>query len=104
MTGPEPGREWSEPVDVDDTARCPLGVRCESCGVEGQDLAVETADLGRLGVACLTMCPRCAASSTPPPVAVSTAARLVMQHAMHLGITADDMADLHTPGWRAERW
>ena len=29
-------------VNLDDVSRCPLGVRCESCGVERDDLAVCT--------------------------------------------------------------
>ena len=29
-------------VDLDDISPCPLGVRCESCGVERDDLAVCT--------------------------------------------------------------
>jgi hypothetical protein len=74
-----------------DTSRCPLGTRCECCGVEGDDLAVVATDLGGIGIACLTMCRRCADSAVSPPVAVSTAARLVMQHSMHLGIAADGM-------------
>lgn len=79
-------------IDLDHTGNCPLGHRCESCGVERDDLAVETAGLGRLGVACLTLCPPCAGSGITPPVAVSTAVRLVGQHCQHLGITVDDMA------------
>ncbi len=84
---------------LDDTSRCPTGVRCESCGVEegivvavGQlaHLEVVTADLAGLGVACLTMCARCGESEVAPPVSVATAARLVLQHAMHLGVTVDD--------------
>lgn len=82
---------------LDDTSRCPLGVRCESCGTETGVLRVETVGLGALGVACLTMCRRCAASTVSPPVAVGTATRLVLQHTMHLRITADDMAIMHVP-------
>lgn len=78
-------------VDLDDVSRCPLGALCESCG-EGDDLAVETVRLGSLGVGCLTLCVRCRRSSTAPPVSVGTAARLVVQHAGHLGLTADEMA------------
>ena len=81
-------------VDLDDTTGCPLGVRCEACGAETEGLAVVTAELGALGVACLTMCARCASSGVAPPVAVTTAARLVAQHAGHLGIDLDEMADL----------
>jgi hypothetical protein len=40
-------------VNLDDTSRCPLGGRCESCGVERDDLAVSTATTP-LGVLCLT--------------------------------------------------
>ena len=46
-------------VNLDDTSRCPLGHRCEACGVERDDLAVCTAVMDRIGV---TMCPRCANS------------------------------------------
>ena len=79
-------------LDLDDTSRCPLGVRCECCGVERDDLAVCTVALDRLGVACLTLCPRCAGSGVVPPVSVGTAVRLAAQHCGHLGITVDEMA------------
>lgn len=78
-------------VDVDDVSRCPLGHRCESCGTEHGGLKVRTAGTP-LGVFCVTLCPRCAASDTPPPVAVGTAVRLVMQHCEHLDIDVDQMA------------
>ncbi len=58
--------------DLDDTSRCPLGVRCEACGVEGDDLAVGTATTA-LGVLCLTLCPRCGTAAMAPPVSVGTA-------------------------------
>lgn len=80
-------------TDLYDTAGCPLGVRCESCGAERNDLDVATARTP-LGVLCLTLCPRCAASEMAPPVAVGTAARLVAQHCGHLGTDLDVMADL----------
>jgi hypothetical protein len=80
------------PLDLDNTAGCPLGMRCESCGVERDDLRLETASGSRLGVMCLTLCPRCADSDVIPPVSVSTAARLVGQHCAHLGIDLEDMA------------
>jgi hypothetical protein len=82
----------SSMVDLDNTANCPVGHRCESCGVESGDLAVETATSGRLGVLCLTLCRRCASFDDQIPVSVGTAVRLVMQHCQHLGITADEMA------------
>ena len=78
-------------VDLDDVSRCPLGHRCEACGAERDDLAVCTAVMGRIGIACLTMCPRCANSGVVPPVSIGTAVRLTMQHCLHLGITVDDM-------------
>lgn len=74
--------------DPDDTSCCPVGERCECCGIERDDLAVVTSNLGSVGVACLTMCPSCAASAVPPPVTIRTAARLVLQHAVHVGIAA----------------
>lgn len=78
-------------IDLDDTSGCPLGHRCESCGVERDDLAVSTASTP-LGVLCLTLCPRCAAFDGLPSVSVGTAVRLVGQHAEHLGIDVDEMA------------
>lgn len=82
----------SRPVDPDDTSRCPLGVRCESCGAEGRDLAVVAVTIDPLGVACLTMCPPCAASTVAPPITIATAVRLAAQHAQHLGIDLDGTA------------
>jgi hypothetical protein len=54
---PEPRQH----IDLDDTAGCPLGRRCESCGTEAGPLAVETGSAARLGVLCMTLCRRCAA-------------------------------------------
>ena len=79
-------------IDLDDVSNCPRGHRCESCGAERDDLAVQIVKLARLGVACLTLCPRCADSGVVPPVAVGTAVRLVAQHCAHLGIDVDQMA------------
>jgi hypothetical protein len=45
------------------------------------------------GVMCLMVCRRCAAFGMAPPVAVGTAVRLVGQHAEHLGIDVDEMAE-----------
>lgn len=84
--------------NLDDITRCPLGHRCESCGAERDDLAVDTATTP-LGVLCLTLCPRCAAATAAPPVAVGTANRLVLAHCDHLGIDPDQMA----AALRAER-
>lgn len=79
-------------VNLDDVSRCPLGLRCESCGAESGDVTVATADLGRLGVACFSLCARCRRSTVPPRIAVGTAMRLVGQHCVHLGIDVDQMA------------
>lgn len=79
-------------INLDDTSNCPVGVRCEACGIEGSDLAVHTAALAPLGIACLTLCARCADSDMAPPVSVGTAVRLVNQHCRHLGIDVDQMA------------
>lgn len=81
-------------IDLDDTSGCPVGgSRCESCGAERDDLRVETATLGRLGVACFLLCPRCGDSGVVPNVAVGTAMRFVGQHCEHLGIDLDQMAE-----------
>jgi hypothetical protein len=53
------GRSAVMAVDLGNISSCPLGVRCESCGVERDDLAVCTGRVRRLGVACLT-CARAA--------------------------------------------
>src|SRR5689334_7539277 len=79
-------------TDVHDVSPCPLGHRCESCGVESSDLAVTTASTP-LGVLCVSLCPTCLASGIAPPIAIGTAVRLVAAHCEHLGITVDDMAD-----------
>ena len=79
-------------VDLDDTSGCPVGHRCKSCGTGRDNLAVETATSDRLGVMCLKLCRRCAAFDDQIPVSVSTAARLVGQHAQHSPITVDKMA------------
>lgn len=79
-------------VDPSNTARCPRGRRCESCGSEGGRLTVQTVSIARLGVMCLTLCGRCAGSGVVPPVAVATAVRLVGQHSVHLGTDLDEAA------------
>jgi hypothetical protein len=71
----------------DETA-CPLGGRCESCGSAGSGLAVSV--LPVLGeTLCLTLCPACRSSGTLPSILVSTAAKLVQQHAAHLACVAE---------------
>lgn len=77
--------------DLDNVDNCPIGFRCESCGIESSDLTVEPIDV-RLGIACMTICADCFASEITPPITVGTAARLVGQHCGHLGIDLDEMA------------
>ena len=79
-------------MNLDDVSRCPLGVRCESCGTEHADLQVRTVTTP-LGVMCLTLCPRCANSGVVPPVSIGTAVRLTAQHCEHLGCDLDEMAE-----------
>lgn len=78
---------------LDDTTRCPVGVRCEVDGSERPDLIVATFATP-MGPMCLTVCPDHAMPEMPPPVTWSTAARLVAQHAAHIGLTIDEMNEL----------
>lgn len=91
MAGSEPAQ------NLDDTSRCPLGVRCECCGADGSDLSLVTSDLGSVGVAYLTMCSSCAASAVSPPVAVGTAVRLVLQHVGVDGMDGRELFARYTP-------
>ena len=70
----------------------PLGRAVRIVRPRGHDRRACTVALDRLGVACLTLCPRCAGSDVVPSVSVGTAVRLTLQHCLHLGITADDIA------------
>lgn len=93
-------------IDLDEIAGCPLGVRCECCGLEATDpdddladrragsveLRVATTHLGPMGVSCLTVCGQCRDSGDFPSVSIVAAARLVCRHAEHLGIDLDQMA------------
>jgi hypothetical protein len=75
--------EPTDGAEVGETSRCPLGHRCESCGTAAPALAVQVLPvLGR--ELCLTLCPKCRASGMLPSILVSTAARLVAQHADHV--------------------
>lgn len=69
---------------LEDTTRCPLGHRCESCGAESPGLEVEIVPTP-LGSLCLTLCRRCAAFDDVLPISVSTAVRLGAQHTEHVG-------------------
>ena len=74
------------------TAYCPLGFRCEHCGMERDGMAVIALQL-RAGVACLTLCPKCivlpALLAVParPAITMITARHLVADHAAHLSIS-----------------
>lgn len=71
------------PRDASGTDFCPLGHRCESCGTESTRLSVVTREV--LGTTlCLTMCPVCAGSGSPPQIMLSTAERLAAAHVSHL--------------------
>ena len=78
---------------LEDTTRCPVGVRCEVDGTERQDLIVATFATP-MGFMCLTTCPDHAMPDMAPPVCWSTAARLVEQHAAHVGLTIDEMNEV----------
>jgi hypothetical protein len=68
---------------TDPADRCPHGHRCESCGCAGPSLSVVVVTV--LGAAlCLTLCGTCASSGRPPQIMLSTAQRLVEQHARHV--------------------
>ena len=63
---------------------CPLGILCESCG--GQlDLRTRLVQWRGVGVACLTLCPGCAAAQFPPSMTVRTRDRLIAEHNTHTG-------------------
>jgi hypothetical protein len=80
-------------MNLDDTSRCGgPGHLCEACGAKGPGLVVHTVTLGRVGVACLTLCRRCWKSGVVPPMPVGVAFRLIGQHCEHLGIDLDRMA------------
>jgi hypothetical protein len=74
---------YASPMLDRPTDHCPRGHRCESCGAACTGLGVfEVTALG--AVFCLTLCTGCASSGRPPQIMLSTAQRLVEQHARHL--------------------
>jgi hypothetical protein len=85
----------SETPDLYDVSRCPVGHRCESCGVESDDVAV-AAIVTPLGVICLSRCGRCESSDDPAPIHVGTAARLIEQHRAHVTGGARHVSDTRT--------
>jgi hypothetical protein len=81
--------------DLDDVLRCPLALGCEHCGRAGGCRVVTLAT--SVGVYCATLCERCAVPSAnlaAPKLAPAAAVRRVGEHCEHLGITADQMADI----------
>lgn len=67
-------------------ADCPLGHRCESCGRDGEGLAVAEVATAA-GAVCVTLCPGCRRgvdAGCELPLAVGTAGRLAAQHLEHL--------------------
>jgi hypothetical protein len=74
---------YASPMPDRPTDHCPRGHRCESCGAACTALGVF--EVTALGAAfCLTLCTGCASSGRPPQIMLSTAQRLVEQHARHL--------------------
>lgn len=88
-------------LDLDDTSRCPLGTRCESCGLESARLCVYTCECA-LGIMCLTMCPSCGQAIGNVNIALPTAEKLVTQHACHLGVTVADLRPLQSVDGRPQ--
>lgn len=83
----------AESISLDDTSRCPVASTCASCG--GMDeLAVATFDT-HVGVYCATVCTPCIdAARYPKPAGWSGAIEAVFAHCGHLGIDADQAAEL----------
>ena len=79
-------------MNLDDTANCPVGARCESCGT-ADPRSVHTAT-APVGIVCLTLCARCAGSGLIPRLSAAGVARFVLDHCGHLGIDADQMEAL----------
>lgn len=79
-------------IDLDDTSNCPLGATC-SCG-NTEELGVVT--VGTLvGVFCLTICEACIQFEQDiPGFSAARAIRASLEHCVHLGITADQMAEV----------
>ncbi len=79
-------------ADLDDTSRCPLGDRCESCGTTEQ-LEPATLDTS-LGVYCTTLCIPCGENGKLPRLTIPGTALRVLDHCQHLGIDLDEAAAL----------
>lgn len=78
------------PLQVDDTAACPVASSCAGCGAR-DDLAVATAS-NPIGGFCLTLCGACAGAGAVPDQTLGRAAVLVLEHCDHLDCDLDEMA------------
>ena len=79
----------------EDTTGCTVDPACETCGASGRnpdDLAVALADTP-LGLVCLTLCADCEQAGRTPSLSCPAAARHVLQHAEHTGLTVDDLTE-----------
>lgn len=74
-------------LDHRDSSHCPVGYRCESCGVAAEDhevLVIQTPEVGHI---CLTTCVFCRdilRLGMPPPITMRTATNLARQHREHV--------------------
>lgn len=82
-------------VDVDDTSRCPSNETCESCGDDGGLVPVTLS--ATTGIFCATMCDPCIVAKQFPKLSWVQAAERAYQHAEHLGLTLDEVAELAAP-------
>jgi DnaJ-class molecular chaperone len=82
-------------VDLDDTSKCPERENCESCG--GTDSVIVATMDTRIGVMCATICKYCYGEGETPELSWPETAERVGNHAEHLNITLDQMAELLQP-------
>ena len=86
LSGDHPADDPPFGVDPDDTAGCPRGTAASPAAPSTPSWPGHC-HVPRSASLCLTLCPVCAAFDSPPPIALSTAVRLVAQHLEHLGVT-----------------
>lgn len=78
------------PIDLDDTTRCPRGDHCEYCGTPTElDVAPITTPIG---VLCLTSCAACTKAKRLPALSWPAAAHRVIAHCEHLDCDLEEMA------------
>lgn len=75
-------------INLDDTSNCPVAPACFGCGTD-DGLAVATLQT-MVGVVCLTTCPDCAHGRIN--LGLFAAVEKSLEHCVHLGIDADEMA------------